>query len=135
MLTDHFLKTAGDEGQKNGGISRDAMAIMIDYAWPGNVRELQSAIRFAIVKSRGRMIQPEHLPFELKASENRNLSRGPKRKLNGPIVSRALIQSGGNKAKAARILGVGRATLYRFFGRPAGFNDFLMNGLSQAKIG
>ena len=114
LLTEHFLKTAGDEGQKNGGISKDALAIMIDYVWPGNVRELQSAIRFAIVKSRGRMIQPEHLPLELKASENKNLSRGPKRKLNGPNVSKALIQSGGNKAKAARILDVGRATLYRF---------------------
>ncbi|MCP4575989.1 MAG: AAA domain-containing protein [Deltaproteobacteria bacterium] len=114
LLTEHFLKTAGDGGQKSDGISKDAMAIMIDYTWPGNVRELQSAIRFALVKSRGRMIQPGHLPLELKSSETRHHSRGPKRKLNGPDVSRALIQSGGNKAKAARILGVGRATLYRF---------------------
>jgi transcriptional regulator with GAF, ATPase, and Fis domain len=114
LLTEHFLRTAVDEGQKNGGISKDALAVMIDYAWPGNVRELQSAIRFAIVKSRGRLIQPEHLPLEMKASENGNRPRGPKRKLNGPNVSRALIQSGGNKAKAARILDVGRATLYRF---------------------
>jgi transcriptional regulator with PAS, ATPase and Fis domain len=114
LLTEHFLKTAGDGGQKSGGISKSAMATMIDYAWPGNVRELQSAIRFALVKSRGRMIQPEHLPLELKSSETRHHSRGPKRKLNGSDVSRALIQSGGNKAKAARILGVGRATLYRF---------------------
>jgi sigma-54 dependent transcriptional regulator, acetoin dehydrogenase operon transcriptional activator AcoR len=114
LLTEHFLKTSGDGGQKSGGISKDAMAIMIDYAWPGNIRELQSAIRFALVKSRGQMIQPEHLPLELKSSETRHHSRGPKRKLNGADVSRALIQSGGNKAKAARILGVGRATLYRF---------------------
>ncbi len=114
LLTEHFLRTAGDRGQKSVGISKDAMAIMIDYAWPGNVRELQSAIRFALVKSRGRVIQPEHLPLELKSSDIRRQARGPKRKLNGPDVSRALIQSGGNKAKAARILGVGRATLYRF---------------------
>jgi sigma-54 dependent transcriptional regulator, acetoin dehydrogenase operon transcriptional activator AcoR len=114
LLVEHFLKTAGDQGQRSGGISKDAMAIMIDYHWPGNIRELQSAIRFALVKSRGRMIHPEHLPLELKADENRIQSRGPKRKLSGPNVSRALIQSGGNKAKAARILGVGRATLYRF---------------------
>jgi transcriptional regulator with PAS, ATPase and Fis domain len=114
LLTEHFLKKSGDGGQKSGGISKDAMAIMIDYIWPGNVRELQSAIRFALVKSHGQMIQPGHLPIELKSSETRHHSRGPKRKLNGPDVSRALIQSGGNKAKAARILGVGRATLYRF---------------------
>jgi transcriptional regulator with PAS, ATPase and Fis domain len=114
LLSEHFLKIAGDEGQKNGGVSKNAMAMMIDYSWPGNVRELQSAIRFAIVKSRGGMIQPEHLPLELKSSESVKHSRGPKRKLNGPTVRKALIQSGGNKAKAARILGVGRATLYRF---------------------
>ena len=114
LLTEHFLKTAGDGGQKSGGISKNALAVMIDYAWPGNVRELQSAIRFALVKSRGRMVQPEHLPLELKSSEVSHYSRGPKRKLNGPDVKKALIQSGGNKAKAARILGVGRATLYRF---------------------
>lgn len=114
LLTEHFLKTAGDQGQKSGGISKDAIAIMIDYAWPGNIRELQSAIRFSLVKSRGRMIQPDHLPLELKAMETRKPSRGPKRKLDGENVSKALIQSGGNKAKAARILGVGRATLYRF---------------------
>ena len=101
-------------GSSTAEFPRDAMAIMIDYQWPGNIRELQSAIRFALVKSRGRMIHPEHLPLELKAGENGLQSRGPKRKFNGPNVSRALIQSGGNKAKAARILGVGRATLYRF---------------------
>ena len=114
LLTEHFLKTAGDGGQKSGGISKDAMAVMIDYAWPGNIRELQSAIRFALVKSRGRLIHPGHLPLELKSSETGHQARGPKRKLNGQDVSKALIQSGGNKAKAARILGVGRATLYRF---------------------
>ena len=114
LLVEHFLKTAAKEGQKNAGIAKNAMAIMIEYGWPGNVRELQSAIRFSLVKSRGRMIQPEHLPMELKSSQIRHHSRGPRRKLNRASVSKALIQSGGNKAKAARILGVGRATLYRF---------------------
>lgn len=114
LLVEHFLKTAGQEGQKNDGISKEAMAVMIDYKWPGNIRELQSAIRFALVKSRGRMIQHEHLPLELRAIESRKPFRGPKRKLNGQDVTKALIQSGGNKAKAARLLGVGRATLYRF---------------------
>lgn len=114
LLSEHFLKTVEGGGRKSDGISKDAMAIMIGHAWPGNVRELQSAIRFSLVKSRGRMIEPEHLPLELKSSETRSGSRGPRRKLNGPDVKSALIQTGGNKAKAARILGVGRATLYRF---------------------
>ena len=87
---------------------------MIDYAWPGNVRELQSAIHYALIKSRGKIIQPAHLPMELKKQQNNRLSRGPTLRLDSKIVKEALIRSGGNKAKAARYLGVGRATLYRF---------------------
>jgi transcriptional regulator with PAS, ATPase and Fis domain len=45
---------------------------------------------------------------------NQRPSRGPSKKLETDRVKKALIKSGGNKAKAARILGVGRATLYRF---------------------
>jgi transcriptional regulator of acetoin/glycerol metabolism len=87
---------------------------MMDYAWPGNVRELQSAIRFAVVKCRGRIIQPDDLPLELRKSQKEHPSRGPSKKLDPESVRAALAQSGGNKAKAARILNVGRATLYRF---------------------
>ena len=90
------------------------MAIMRGYAWPGNVRELQSALRYGLVNARGRIIRPENLPIELKEWKKARPSRGPSRKLNPQEVQAALVQSGGNKAKAARILGVGRATLYRF---------------------
>ena len=87
---------------------------MIDYRWPGNVRELQSAIRFALVKAKGRIIQPDNLPMELQEWKESRPSRSPSRKLDAESVQAALTRSGGNKAKAARMLGVGRATLYRF---------------------
>jgi PAS domain S-box-containing protein len=114
LLLDHLLDEARKEGQECQGFSKEAMEMMRDYPWPGNVRELQSAIRFAVVKSRGRMIQPDHLPIELRENQRKRPSRGPARKLELEGVLAALVQSGGNKAKAARILGVGRATLYRF---------------------
>lgn len=114
LLVEHFLKKALEEGQESPGVSRDALAVMMDYQWPGNVRELQSAIQFALVKSRGRIIQLGDLPPELKNWQNGQPSRGPSRKLDTESVRAALAQSGGNKAKAARLLGVGRATLYRF---------------------
>jgi DNA-binding NtrC family response regulator len=114
LLVTHFLDRATQQGQESAGFSKEAMAIMEDYAWPGNVRELQSAVRFALVKARGRMIRPEHLPLELKEWEETRRLRRPKRKLDLEHVREALTQTGGNKAKAARILGVGRATLYRF---------------------
>ncbi len=114
LLIENFIGKASDEGQAASGVSKEALAIMMDYPWPGNVRELQSAIRYALVKCRGSIIQPRHLPLELKEPKTILSSRGPSRKLDPESVQNALIRSGGNKAKAARLLGVGRATLYRF---------------------
>jgi len=115
VLVAHFLRRAAEQGQESPGFSKEAMTAMEDYAWPGNVRELQSAVRFALVKARGQMIRPEHLPLELKEwLERRRGLYGPKRKLDPDNVRTAITHTGGNKAKAARLLGVGRATLYRF---------------------
>ncbi|MEJ2658621.1 MAG: sigma-54 dependent transcriptional regulator, partial [Desulfobacterales bacterium] len=114
LLVDHFLNQAYFKGQNSKVISENALAVMIDYSWPGNVRELQSAIHYALIKSKGKTVQPVHLPLELKKRKTNRLTRGPSRRLESKIVKEALLRCGGNKAKAARLLGVGRATLYRF---------------------
>jgi DNA-binding NtrC family response regulator len=114
LLIENFLEKASYKGSSTEGISKDALACMIDYSWPGNVRELQSAIHYALIKSKGRIIQPDHLPLELSKQKVDQTSCRPFRKLNSESVKDALIRSGGNKAKTARLLGVGRATLYRF---------------------
>ncbi|MBW2616451.1 MAG: sigma 54-interacting transcriptional regulator [Deltaproteobacteria bacterium] len=114
LLIEHFLEKYVEEGQDSPGLSKEALAIMVDYSWPGNVRELQSALRFALVRSNGRIIKPGDLPLELKEWKRKRPSPGPSRKLDTESVQAALTRSGGNKAKAARLLGVGRATLYRF---------------------
>ncbi|MGD2014585.1 MAG: helix-turn-helix domain-containing protein, partial [Desulfobacterales bacterium] len=87
-----------------------------DYRWPGNVRELQNAIQFAFVKCSGKTISVADLPLELREIENVCIRRGPSKKLTLEGVRSALIKTGGNKAKASKLLGVGRATLYRFLG-------------------
>ncbi len=115
ILIDHFLREAEKIHKLNvPEISRKALGLMMDYEWPGNVRELQNAIQFSIVKCNGNKILPEDLPMELAAGVDFRSSRGPSRKLDINIVRAALKKTGGNKAKAARYLGVGRATLYRF---------------------
>ena len=114
LLLEHFLNKASEEGQETPGFSKEALALMREYPWPGNVRELQSAVRFALMKSKGRIIQPGDLPLELEQWRRVRSARGPARKLDAESVRAALAQTGGNKAKAARVLGVGRATLYRF---------------------
>lgn len=117
LLVDHFLSKAPViRGQRPVRMSREAMNMLVDYAWPGNVRELQNAVQFAIVRCRGKVIRPEDLPLELKDVVFEKPKRGPVRKLDADRVRAALTKTGGNKARAAKVLGVGRATLYRFLG-------------------
>jgi PAS domain S-box-containing protein len=115
LLVDHFLIEAGEmHDSMPPKISKEAVSLMMGYHWPGNVRELQNAIQFAIVSCNGDMILPKDLPMELKDQSILCSPRGASKKLNEEMVKIALEKSGGNKAKAARSLGVGRATLYRF---------------------
>jgi DNA-binding NtrC family response regulator len=115
LLANHFLDQVADRsGHPAPKMSEPALAAMMDYAWPGNVRELQNAVQFAIVKCNKKIILPRDLPLELAQSDSDPHRRGPARKLETPSVRQALAKAGGNKAKAARLLGVGRATLYRF---------------------
>ena len=115
LLIEHFLNEAEEmHDSKPPKVSKEALSIMMGYHWPGNVRELQNVIQFAIVNCSGDTILPKNLPMELKDESILRSSRGASRKLDIEIVKSALEKTGGNKAKASRLLGVGRATLYRF---------------------
>ena len=83
---------------------------MMRYSWPGNVRELQNAMHFALVTSRGKTISPADLPREIRQEQRQ---RGPNPKIGLDAVHAALELTAGNKSRAAKLLGVGRATLYR----------------------
>ncbi len=135
LLVDHFLAEARERyGHKAPHVTRETLSVLMDYHWPGNVRELQNAIHFAIVKSGGRPITPRNLPLELISYQRTRTPRrrpipgsgavsrldAPDRKLTPESVIRALRETGGNKSRAARMLGVGRATLYRFLDEQAG---------------
>jgi transcriptional regulator with PAS, ATPase and Fis domain len=134
LLVEYCLQKAAREGQYSEGVSRKAMADMMEYPWPGNVRELQSALYYALIKSKRKTIESWHLPQEVmiergeessvpnphpeKSKELSEIADDRKnkrdKKLNKPDVVRALAESDGNKVKAAKNLGIGRATLYRF---------------------
>ena len=122
LLARHFLaKTSHKLSRGEMAFSEETVSILMNYSWPGNIRQLQNTIQFALIKCRGTTILPEHLPPEVLNSTCIPLltSRTPgkagrKPKLTLNEVERALVRSGGNKAKAARFLGVGRATLYNF---------------------
>jgi len=116
LLVDHFFKQdARKYNRTSVTVSDNAMLLLTEYKWPGNVRELQNAVQFAFVKSNGAEITPDDLPMELNDNRLFGTNRESSRKLNMARVERALEKTGGNKARAARLLNVGRATLYRFF--------------------
>jgi len=115
LLVNHFLQQAVSKYNRNPLIISDQAALLlVKYEWPGNVRELQNAVLFAFVKCNGVVITPDDLPKEL--INKRILLAGYRgsRKLDMFSVKSILEKTGGNKAKTARHLGVGRATLYRF---------------------
>lgn len=115
LLANYFLKEAAEQYQRPKMIlTEEAMALLTSYRWPGNVRELQNAIQFAFVRSNGVEITAGDLPEEITDNVTLLAKRGISRKLDFDTVKNALIKAGGNKAKTARQLGVGRATLYRF---------------------
>jgi PAS domain S-box-containing protein len=97
-------------------ISQEAMSRLMGYAWPGNVRELKSAIEFAVIRCRNSVLDVTDLPPELQA-EPRSVAP-----VQDPIdetpderarILSALERAKGNRARAARLLGVSRATFYR----------------------
>jgi two-component system response regulator AtoC len=105
-------------------ISESAMKDIMNYSWPGNIRELKNVIQRSAVRNTGRIIDVIDIPGEIKpaagdevrVSDNRPADKGTAETL-GEMESRAikeaLTQTNGNVAKAAVILDIGRATLYR----------------------
>lgn len=87
------------------------------YNWPGNVRELKSALEYAAVVKENGPILPEHLPSHIgnPAAENCTCCPAEPEAViadeKQELIS-ALTQSGGNKSKAARLLGVSRGTVH-----------------------
>ncbi len=126
LLVNYLLEEINrDADGKRLGISAEAMNLLLRYDWPGNIRELKNALQFASIHCTHGQILPEHLPPEirlktpeLRQGEERPLLPGRrefrKKKLNRDSLLDALEKTRGNKLQAAKILGVGRATLYRF---------------------
>lgn len=127
LLISRFLKeTEKEHNDTPPSISKEALDIMLEYHWPGNVRELKNVIQFSVVHARGGVVKPGDLPMELveqvdrgdlsqeEKADTQGMSSRKKNKLEPESVKSALEKTGGNKSKAARLLSVGRATLYRF---------------------
>ena len=110
-IAHHFLQEEGDGIE----LSEPARQCLEQYSWPGNIRELKNALEQAAILGDGSQITPSDLPAEIG-----KVGRGRMKfllKTLGEVekqyILRVLEETGGNKARAAKILGISRETLYQ----------------------
>ena len=103
-------------GKCDCSVAPDALAVMRRHPWPGNVRELENVIERALVLGTGSVITLEDLPDSVREEPLATSARTAGRRLaevEREHIIRTLQAMAGNKAAAARVLGLDRKTLYR----------------------
>jgi two-component system response regulator HydG len=121
LLVSHFLERARDPGRPLKGFSEEALARLQSYDWPGNVRELENVVERAVALGAGPTLHTVDLPTNLQspalaaAAPLGGTSEGvvPLRELEKRAILGAIKELGGDKLQAARLLGIGKTTLYR----------------------
>ena len=118
-------------GKKIQGFSESSLRILEGYHFPGNVRELQNTVERAVTFCDGKEILPRHLPARIRENQSQNQERclsgtslnilydqslPPLVEIEQRYIRHVLDRVGGNKRRAASILGIGRRTLYRRLG-------------------
>jgi DNA-binding NtrC family response regulator len=117
LLVNSFLEKFSEANGRVRTISEEAMTHLISYDWPGNVRELENAIERAIALGSGPILHVGDLPSNLHRGTSERLPENdellPLDELERRAILRALRESSGDKLAAARLLGIGKTTLYR----------------------
>jgi len=140
-LARHLIeRIAGRIEQPVVALTDEAVQRLLAHEWPGNVRELEHCLTRAVVMATGGVIRPEHLGLDGEGQQGRTdgsawSSRGGRadggdgsdadeaasfptlHEIEGRHVQRALVVAGGNKTRAAELLGVSKPTLYRMLKR------------------
>jgi DNA-binding NtrC family response regulator len=122
LLAERFLESAREDSLSPlpRRITPEVMAMLTAYPWPGNVRELRNTIQRAVTMAATEEIRPDDLPPRIRETGRAAAlvagaaQRGlPLRELERSYILEILRQAGGNKSRAAEILGLDRKTLYR----------------------
>jgi transcriptional regulator with PAS, ATPase and Fis domain len=120
-LARHFVKKcAAHLGLPALRLDATSLDCLLEYPWPGNVRELENAIEHAAVFCQDNVILPQHLPSRILGEreprdepEEADLAKRPLAEVEWDHIQRVLSAAEGNRAEAAKILGISEATLYR----------------------
>jgi DNA-binding NtrC family response regulator len=120
LLTEHFLERLSRNTGAQRTLSEEALQVMTGYDWPGNVRELENCLERACALSSGPTIQTADLPSPIQNANHPIPSEAadggkivPIADLEREAILRTIDQLKGDKLLAARLLGIGKTTLYR----------------------
>jgi len=121
ILASHFLERQSMASGQERTLSDDALKVMLAYDWPGNVRELENCLERACAFTTGPTIHVGDLPpaiSQLQGSVAPATGHGmnnimPMSEMERQTILNAIAQLNGDKLKAARVLGIGKTTLYR----------------------
>jgi len=123
LLVSHFLERSNRRLRKQvGGVSPRAMAALMAYHWPGNVRELENILQRMMIVARDDLLDLVDLPGEIHHAEPsppekpaglKGMARESAEAVERQAIVDALAQTGGNVTRAAKLLGISRATLQK----------------------
>lgn len=117
LLIDHLVARFNHLQEKNiAGVSQEVLDRLMDHDYPGNVRELENIIEQAFVLCRGELIEPQHLPIELRPPTTTSTLLNAATSLRSAqehLIQSALERNQGNRQRTARQLGINPSTLYR----------------------
>lgn len=117
MLVEHFLDDALDDVDQPKMITAEAMAALASYTWPGNVRELRNVVHQSALMTASAVINVSDLPPRIQGQPTAPTNQADRqpalREVERAYVLEVLRRVGGNKSRAAEILGFDRKTLYR----------------------
>jgi DNA-binding NtrC family response regulator len=117
LLVASFVEKFSETHGATRRVSDDAMRSLIAYDWPGNVRELENAIERAVALGTGLLLETSDLPNSLHFSKSERMPNRheimPLEDLERRAIFNSLRETTGDKVAAARMLGIGKTTLYR----------------------
>jgi len=121
LLIGHFLERMTRSSGQEKMLSDDALKSMLAYDWPGNVRELENCLERTYAFTSGPLIHVTDLPAEIANLPHPDSATGdnggpkiiPMAELEKRTILSAITELNGDKLQAARMLGIGKTTLYR----------------------
>lgn len=135
LLAHHFLRLHGDRlGRGRVSLTREALEVLLNHDYPGNVRELENVLEAAVAVCPTSRIEAEDIRLALGRGEPQHQAEGTTlAEVARAHVERVLRAHRGNRAAAARELGIDRSTLYRMLAKQNATDDAFRNNRRSDK--